>query len=44
MGKTPGASYQRHSLGEPVARRQAVAFMCATIATELDRNHPDARR
>jgi alkylation response protein AidB-like acyl-CoA dehydrogenase len=27
---------EREAFGEPVARRQAVAFMCATIATELD--------
>ena len=26
----------REAFGEPVARRQAVAFMCADIATELD--------
>jgi len=27
---------EREAFGEPVARRQSVAFMCATIATELD--------
>jgi alkylation response protein AidB-like acyl-CoA dehydrogenase len=27
---------EREAFGEPVARRQAVAFMCADIATELD--------
>jgi alkylation response protein AidB-like acyl-CoA dehydrogenase len=27
---------EREAFGEPVARRQAVAFMCANIATELD--------
>ena len=27
---------ERQAFGEPVANRQAVAFMCATIATELD--------
>ncbi|MET0453312.1 MAG: acyl-CoA dehydrogenase family protein [Mycobacterium sp.] len=27
---------QREAFGEPVARRQAVAFMCANIAIELD--------
>lgn len=27
---------ERHAFGEPIARRQAVAFMCANIAIELD--------
>jgi len=27
---------EREAFGEPIARRQAVAFMCANIATELD--------
>jgi alkylation response protein AidB-like acyl-CoA dehydrogenase len=27
---------ERHAFGEPVAHRQAVAFMCANIAIELD--------
>lgn len=27
---------QREAFGEPIARRQAVAFMCANIAIELD--------
>jgi alkylation response protein AidB-like acyl-CoA dehydrogenase len=27
---------ERHAFGEPVARRQSVAFMCANIAIELD--------
>jgi alkylation response protein AidB-like acyl-CoA dehydrogenase len=27
---------QREAFGEPIARRQSVAFMCADIATELD--------
>ncbi|MDT5076442.1 MAG: hypothetical protein QOJ80_1079 [Mycobacterium sp.] len=27
---------EREAFGEPVARRQSVAFMCANIATELD--------
>ena len=26
----------RHAFGEPIAHRQAVAFMCANIAIELD--------
>jgi len=27
---------ERHAFGEPIAHRQAVAFMCANIAIELD--------
>ena len=27
---------EREAFGEPIARRQAVAFMCANIAIELD--------